>query len=165
VKHLEVYTDGSSSGNPGPSAWCCIFVDPETKREKMIKGSTIYGTSNQMELQAAVKALQSLKDPHSVTLHTDSAYVYESMKNKAYERWIENDWKTASNNEIRHKELWIALIKLSNKHQVEFIKVKAHSGHQMNNKVDRIAYFESQQIKKDILRHEKKTHFKIPKKK
>ena len=147
LKKVLIYTDGSSSGNPGPSGWCSIIIDSNTKKQTTIRGTKKEGTNNEMELRAVVNGLLFLTEPKEVEIYTDSEYVCSFFNNNLYEKWILNDWKGSKNQPIKHKELWLKLIKLNSIHSIKCLKVKAHSGDFFNTKCDKIAGYQSKRAK------------------
>ena len=147
---IEIYTDGSSLGNPGPGGWGVVVV----KDEKIIEnfgGSEKKTTNNRMELTGAIEALRFILNNHKnkdVVIHTDSAYVLGGVTSWV-SNWEQNGWRTANKKPVLNKELWQELVALSRelgKH-LSWQKVKGHSGHIYNDKADEIATNFSSQIK------------------
>lgn len=137
MKKVEIYTDGACSGNPGPGGWGAILM--YNGKEKEISGYDDNSTNNRMELYAPIRALELLKEPCSVKLYSDSAYVVNGFKNKWVNNWQKNGWKTASKKPVENQDLWKRLIELTEKHDVEWIKVKGHSDNVYNNRADFLA--------------------------
>ena len=137
LKHVTIYTDGACSGNPGPGGWAAILMFGP--HERVITGAEAETTNNRMELQAVIGALQVLKEPCRVSLHTDSSYVANAINEGWLTNWIRKGWKTAGKKPVKNRELWQALLPLLEKHDVEFIKVKGHADDELNNRVDRLA--------------------------
>jgi len=137
VKNVTIYTDGACSGNPGPGGWAAVLCYKQTERE--ISGAEGMTTNNRMELMAAIRALALLKEPCAVALHTDSAYLHRAFDEKWIDRWVVNEWKTASKKLVENRDLWEELIALTRIHQVAFVKVKGHSNDEYNNRCDRLA--------------------------
>ncbi len=137
MKKVTIYTDGACSGNPGPGGWGAILIYEENKKE--ISGNSSQTTNNIMEMTAVIEALKLLKYPCEVELYSDSAYVVDAFNKKWVESWQKNSWKNSKKEEVKNKELWEALIKLTNIHTVEFIKVKGHSDDELNNRCDELA--------------------------
>lgn len=133
---VTIYTDGSCKGNPGIGGWGAIMEC--NGRTKSIFGGEIDTTNNRMELTAAIKALEALNKPCSVTIHSDSAYVVEGAS-KWLERWVNNGWKGAKNKPIKNKDLWEGLSKAVVPHNVKWVWVKGHSGIQGNEMADMLA--------------------------
>lgn len=144
MKEVVIYTDGACSGNPGNGGYCAILI--YGKKEKVISGSEKETTNNRMELLAVIKGLEALKVPCSVKLYSDSAYVVEAFRQGWIQNWIDNNWKTSSNKEVKNVDLWKTLYKLLETHLVEFIKVKGHSDNEYNNRCDKIAVSEYKKL-------------------
>lgn len=137
MKEVIIYTDGACSGNPGAGGWAAILLYKGIRRE--ISGGEQETTNNRMELTAVIKALELLKEPCCVKVHSDSAYIVNCFKQKWYEKWQKNGWLTSGNKPVENKDLWQRLLKLVGKHDVEFIKVKGHSNIELNNRCDELA--------------------------
>ena len=133
---VEIWTDGACSGNPGPGGWGAFLRF--NGQEKEISGSADPTTNNQMEMMAAIRALESLKRPCKVRLTTDSTYVRQGIT-EWLPRWQRNGWKTAARKPVKNAELWQRLAKAAERHQVEWHWVKGHSGHAENDRADRLA--------------------------
>lgn len=136
MKKVEIFTDGSSLGNPGPGGWCAILR--YNNHQKIIKGGKKKTTNNEMELLAVVKALKQLKNPCEVDLYTDSKYVVKAIKEWIH-NWAKNNWKNSAKKELSHKELWQEIYNLMKIHKINPIWVKGHSGHEENELCDKIA--------------------------
>ncbi len=137
MKKVTIYTDGACSGNPGPGGWGAILMCDGGQKE--ISGATKDTTNNIMEITAVLEALKLLKFKCEVEVYSDSAYVVNSFKQGWLEKWQKNNWKTASKEPVKNRELWEELYELTQKHQVEFIKVKGHSDNEFNNRCDFLA--------------------------
>ena len=137
MKHVDIYTDGACSGNPGPGGYGAVLV--YNGKEKEISGGEKNTTNNNMELTAVIEALKLLKEPCSVTVTTDSKYVCDSMTKGWAESWKKKGWKKADGKPALNTELWDQLLTLCEKHRVEFIWVKGHAGHPYNERCDRLA--------------------------
>ena len=137
MKHVDIYTDGACSGNPGPGGYGAVLV--YNGKEKEISGGEKNTTNNKMELTAVIEALKLLKEPCSVTVTTDSKYVCDSMTKGWAESWKKKGWKKADGKPALNTELWDQLLTLCEKHRVEFIWVKGHAGHPYNERCDRLA--------------------------
>ncbi len=141
MKEIIIYTDGACKGNPGPGAWAAILIYKSSaglEITKELSGFESLTTNNRMELLAAINALENLKEPCKVILHTDSKYVQNGI-NIWIKNWIKNNWKNSSKKDVENKDLWQKLLQLTNLHSVEFLWVKAHADNILNNKVDKIA--------------------------
>ncbi len=134
---VKIYTDGACSGNPGPGGWGAILVSGD--HEKEISGSCESTTNNRMELIAAIEALNRLKKPCHVLLHSDSAYLINAFKLGWLANWKMNNWKNSTKQIISNLDLWKELDRLSGIHSVEWIKLKGHSGHEYNERCDALA--------------------------
>ena len=134
---IKLYTDGACSGNPGPGGWGAILMYKGVKKE--ISGGSKQTTNNIMELTAVIEGLKMLKFPCEVDLYSDSAYVVNAFEQKWIFGWIKKNWKTASGDPVKNKELWEELYGLTKIHTVNFIKVKGHSDNEYNNRCDELA--------------------------
>ncbi len=137
MKHVEIYTDGACSGNPGPGGYGAILV--YNGREKELSGGDIQTTNNRMELTAVIAALEALKEPCSVTLTTDSKYVSEAITQGWARSWKAKGWRKADGKPALNSELWDRLLALLDTHKVEFVWVKGHAGHPYNERCDALA--------------------------
>lgn len=137
MKKVTVYTDGACSGNPGPGGWGAILMYNENKKE--ISGAEKETTNNIMEITAVLEALKILKEECEVKIYSDSAYVVNAFNQGWIYNWRKNNWKTANKEPVKNKELWEKLYELTQKHKVEFIKVKGHSDNEYNNRCDELA--------------------------
>lgn len=137
MKHIEIYTDGACSGNPGPGGYGAVLV--YNGKEKEICGGEKNTTNNRMELTAVIKALEALKEPCSVTLTTDSKYVADGVSKGWALSWRAKGWKKADGKPALNPELWERLLQLLEIHSVEFVWVKGHAGHPYNERCDALA--------------------------
>lgn len=144
MKNLDIYTDGACSGNPGPGGYGAILI--YNKVEKKVSGGELNTTNNRMELTAVIEALKVLKEPCTVNLYTDSAYVCNAINQNWIQNWQLNNWKNSQKKEVFNKDLWLTLIDMLTKHNVTFIKVKGHSDNKYNNLCDEIARNEIQKL-------------------
>lgn len=135
-KVVEIFTDGACRGNPGPGGWGAILRYQGQELE--LYGYEADTTNNQMELMAAIQALEALKRPCQVSLTTDSQYVRQGIT-EWLAGWKRKAWKTAAGKPVKNKELWQRLDKATAGHQIEWKWVKGHSGHQENERVDQLA--------------------------
>ncbi len=133
---IKIYTDGSCIGNPGNGGWAAIII--ENGKKTQIKGSKKDTTNNQMELLAPIKALKKIPKGSKVQIFTDSKYVKSGITEWIH-NWKKNGWKTANKKEVKNKELWTELDKLSNTFEIKWSWVKAHSTDKLNNEVDLLA--------------------------
>jgi ribonuclease HI len=134
--HIEIFTDGACSGNPGPGGWGVLLRFKGTEKE--LSGFSPATTNNRMELQAAIEGLRALKKPSTATLYTDSQYVQRGMT-EWIKGWKAKGWKTASKEPVKNADLWQELAALAAPHQVTWAWVRGHSGHAENERVDALA--------------------------
>jgi len=134
---IVIFTDGACSGNPGPGGWGCVAAYADGKVREL-GGGEANTTNNRMEMTAVLRALQALKAPCDVTLHTDSRYVIDGMT-KWIHGWQKNGWKTAAKKPVLNAELWQELIAVARPHAIDWRWVKGHAGHAENERVDQLA--------------------------
>jgi ribonuclease HI len=137
---VEIFTDGACRGNPGPGGWAALLRTGDKERE--ISGGEKMTTNNRMELKAAIEALNALKRPCRVELHTDSNYVRDGIM-KWIHGWQRNGWRTADKKPVKNAELWQELLDAAAAHQVNWHWVRGHSGHPENERVDALACAEA----------------------
>jgi ribonuclease HI len=133
---VEIFTDGACKGNPGPGGWGAVIRSGG--REKEVCGGEPMTTNNRMELLAAIRALEALKRPCEVVLHTDSIYVRDGIS-KWIHGWQRNGWKTADRKPVKNADLWQELLDAAAPHKIEWRWVKGHAGHPENERADRLA--------------------------
>jgi ribonuclease HI len=133
---VEIFTDGACSGNPGPGGWAAILRSG--LHEKEISGGEIATTNNRMEITAAIRALQALRRPTAVTLHTDSRYLLDGVT-RWLPRWKANGWKTTDKKPVKNVDLWQELEAAASPHRIEWRWVAGHSGHVENDRADALA--------------------------
>ncbi len=134
---VVIYTDGACSGNPGAGGWASILNFKG--KEKILSGGEENTTNNRMELMAVIQGLESVKDSQIIKVYSDSAYVVNAFNQNWLSNWQKNNWKTSGKSEVLNKDLWQRLLKVVQKHNVEFIKVKGHSDNENNNRCDALA--------------------------
>ena len=134
--HVIIHTDGACSGNPGPGGWGAILTSGT--HEKELKGGEAHTTNNRMELMGAIEALEALKKPSTVELHTDSKYVHDGIS-KWIHGWKRNGWKTADKKPVKNMDLWQRLDSAIQRHDVHWRWVKGHAGHELNERADKLA--------------------------
>jgi ribonuclease HI len=134
--HIDIFTDGACSGNPGPGGWGAILRSG--KHEKEISGGETATTNNRMELMAVIRALKSLAKPSIVIVHTDSRYVMDGAT-QWMKRWKANGWKTSDKKPVKNNDLWLMLDEAAAPHQVTWRWVKGHSDHVENSRADELA--------------------------
>lgn len=137
MEKVVIYTDGACSGNPGPGGWGAILMYKGTKKE--ISGAKNNTTNNVMELTAALEGLKMLKFPCEVELYSDSAYLVNGFLQGWIYNWQRNNWKTSNKEPVKNKEIWQELYKMTQIHDVKFIKVKGHADNDFNNRCDELA--------------------------
>jgi len=135
---VEIFTDGACSGNPGPGGWAAILRVPGREHEKEISGGEAATTNNRMELTAVIRALEALKMPATVTIHTDSRYVMDGAT-RWMTRWKRNGWRTADKKPVKNDDLWRTLDAAAEKHTLSWKWVAGHSGHPQNDRADALA--------------------------
>ena len=140
-KHVEIFTDGACSGNPGPGGWGAILR--YGAHEKELSGGEAMTTNNRMELTAVIAALSALKSPCRVTVTTDSRYVADAVGKGWVYGWQKKGWMRAPGEPAKNVDLWKQLLPLLKTHQVEFRWVRGHQGHPENERCDRLAVAES----------------------
>jgi ribonuclease HI len=133
---VDVFTDGACSGNPGPGGWAAILRHGDTVRE--LSGAETPTTNNRMELMAAISALEALKRPCAVALHTDSQYVKNGITQWIH-GWKKNGWRTADKKPVKNEDLWRRLEAAVARHEVSWRWVKGHDGHVENERADALA--------------------------
>ncbi|UZF92489.1 ribonuclease HI [Bosea sp. NBC_00550] len=133
---VEVWTDGACSGNPGPGGWGAILNYNGVEKE--LSGGEEMTTNNRMELMAAIAALEALKRPCTVALHTDSQYLRQGITGWIH-GWKKNGWKTADRKPVKNVELWQRLETALGRHKIEWKWVKGHAGDEMNERADALA--------------------------
>lgn len=139
---VEMYTDGACSGNPGPGGWGVLLRHKDIEKE--LSGGASETTNNRMELTAVIEGLKALKKPCDITLYTDSKYVMEGVT-KWLPNWKRNGWKTSNKKgAVKNQELWEELDKLLPLHEIQWIWVKGHAGHEENERVDTLARQQAQ---------------------
>ncbi|WP_334164078.1 ribonuclease HI [Phenylobacterium sp.] len=131
-----IHTDGACSGNPGPGGWGAILQYGDTERE--LKGGELSTTNNRMELMAAIQALEALKKPCKVELHTDSQYVQKGIHEWIH-GWKKRGWLTADRKPVKNDDLWKRLDAARQRHDVDWRWVKGHNGHELNERADALA--------------------------
>ena len=136
MKHVEIFTDGACSGNPGPGGWGAILR--WNGSEKELSGGDAETTNNRMELMAAISALEALKESVTADLFTDSSYVRDGIGKWMF-GWKKNGWKTADKKPVKNAELWQRLDAANKRHKVDWHWIKGHAGHPENERADELA--------------------------
>ena len=133
---IKIYTDGACSGNTGPGGWGAILCWND--HEKELSRDETETTNNSMEMLAVIRGLEALKKESVVTIYTDSKYVQQGVQ-EWMAGWKARNWMTAAKKPVKNQDLWQEIDSLVNHHRVEFIWVKGHAGHEMNERVDKLA--------------------------
>ena len=133
---VDIYTDGACKGNPGVGGWGVLMQSGGRTRE--LHGGEAATTNNRMELMAVIRALEALKRPCRVRLHTDSQYVQLGIS-KWIHGWKKNGWKTADKKPVKNADLWRELDELAAQHEIEWLWVRGHAGHDGNERADELA--------------------------
>ncbi len=136
TRRVEIYTDGACRGNPGPGGWGALLI--AGAHRKTMHGGDPETTNNRMELTAAIEALNALKRPCKVNLHTDSRYVMQGMT-EWLDGWKQRGWKTASKKPVKNQDLWQALDEAQQRHDINWKWVKGHDGDPGNEEADALA--------------------------
>jgi ribonuclease HI len=134
--HVVIYSDGACSGNPGPGGWGAVLMSGTHRKE--LKGGENPTTNNRMELMGAISALEALRGPSTVELHTDSQYVKNGIEGWIH-GWKRNGWKTADKKPVKNAELWQRLDAAAKRHTISWHWVKGHAGHEHNERADVLA--------------------------
>ena len=145
MKEVTVYTDGACSGNPGPGGWAAILEWNGHERE--LSGGAAETTNNRMELTGVITALQALKEPCRVTVHTDSRYIVDAMTKGWALRWQRSGWMRNKSEPALNPDLWQQLLALCARHEVTFRWVKGHAENPKNNRCDQLAVAESRKFR------------------
>ena len=138
---LYAYTDGACSGNPGPGGWGVLLLakqDDNIIKTRSLSGGAAETTNDQMELTAAIMALEALDKPSKITIVTDSSYVKDGITKWIF-GWKKNGWKTSAKKEVKNEELWKRLEKATKQHDVNWEWIKGHAGHIENEQADELA--------------------------
>ena len=133
---IEIYTDGACKGNPGPGGWGAWLIAGELEKE--LCGGELNTTNNRMELRAVIEALNALKRPSDVVVHTDSKYVQKGIS-EWIEGWKKRGWRKADKSPVLNVDLWQALDEARQRHTIEWRWVKGHAGHTGNERADQLA--------------------------
>ena len=136
AQRVIVYTDGACSGNPGPGGWGSVLISGKHRKE--LSGGEADTTNNRMELMAAIAALEAIKKPAVVDLHTDSVYLRDGIT-KWIHGWRRNGWRTADKKLVKNVDLWQRLDGVAAKHIISWHWLKGHAGHVENERCDVLA--------------------------
>jgi len=144
MKSIEIHTDGACLGNPGPGGWAALLRFNGTERE--LAGGEAQTTNNRMELMGAIAALEALKEPCLVVLHSDSKYVLQGIS-EWMPGWKRKGWKTAGGSAVKNQDLWQRLDAAAAHHRVTWQWVKGHAGHPDNERVDVLARTQAERFR------------------
>ncbi|WP_025770396.1 ribonuclease HI [Thioalkalivibrio sp. HK1] len=133
---VEIFTDGACRGNPGPGGWGAVLR--YKAHEKEISGAESATTNNRMEMMAAIKALEALRRPSRVRISTDSSYLKNGITQWIAD-WKRRNWKTSDRKEVKNVDLWQWLERVASGHEIEWVWVKGHAGHEGNERADALA--------------------------
>lgn len=142
MKHVDMYTDGACSGNPGPGGYGTILK--YKGQEKELSAGYKNTTNNRMELRAVIAGLEALREPCSGTIYSDSKYIVDAINQGWARRWKANGWMRNKTDPALNPDLWEKLLQLLDGHRFRFIWVKGHAGHPENERCDRLAVEASQ---------------------
>lgn len=144
MKEVNIYTDGSCLGNPGPGGWAALLRFGEIEKE--LSGGEKETTNNRMELTAVIEALKALNEPCVIHLYIDSQYVMNAFEKGWLENWKKLGWRTSSKKPVKNVELWKELDEQVLDHEIHWHWVKGHSGHPENERVDDLARLEAEKV-------------------
>ena len=136
VERIAIYSDGACKGNPGPGGWGALLVWGPHRKE--IFGGEPETTNNRMEMTAVIRALELVKKPSDIEVHTDSQYVQKGIS-EWLPGWKKRAWRTAGGQPVKNQDLWLALDRLAQTHHIEWKWVKGHAGHPENERADWLA--------------------------
>ena len=138
-KHVDIYTDGACSGNPGDGGWAAILFYRKFRRE--VSGGEHATTNNRMEIFAVIAGLGALKEPCVVEVYSDSAYTVNAFNDHWIDRWQKNGWINSKKQPVENSDLWKLLLQVirTKKHEITFHKVKGHADNPWNNRCDELA--------------------------
>ena len=146
MSEVEITTDGSCLGNPGPGGWACILRCGQ--HERVLQGGVADTTNNRMELIAAIEGLRALKRASQVTVLTDSEYVRRGIT-EFLPRWKANGWRASTGKPVVNRDLWEELEELASYHEVTWIHVRGHSGQPNQERCDSLAVTAARSAKRD----------------
>ncbi len=137
MEKIDIYTDGSCIGNPGPGGWSFI-IKFDNKKTKEFSGSENHTTNNRMELTAAINAINYFNKKVIINIYTDSKYLKEGITTWI-KKWKINNWKTSNKNDVKNCDLWKLLDEKIKDHKINWIWVKGHNDNILNEKADKLA--------------------------
>jgi ribonuclease HI len=136
---VDIFSDGACSGNPGPGGYGTVLR--YGRHVKELSGYDSETTNNRMEMLGAIRGLEALKQPCTVRVTTDSQYLVKGMT-EWISGWQKKGWKNSKKKEVVNRDLWERLLELANVHQIEWVWVKGHAGHEENERCDELARLE-----------------------
>ncbi len=142
LKEINMYTDGASSGNPGPGGYGVILKYKDNIKE--LSGGFRKTTNNRMELKAVIEGLNSLKEKCKVNIYSDSKYIVDAVELGWIFKWKNLGWKRNKKQKLLNPDLWKEVFDLLQKHEVKFFWVRGHNGHTENERCDQLAVNASQ---------------------
>lgn len=137
MKRVVIHTDGGCKGNPGPGGYGAVLVAGRHRKE--LSAGYRLTTNNRMELRAAIAALELLREPCDIELHSDSKYLVDAMTKKWVDGWKRKNWVTAAKSPVKNRDLWIRLTTAASPHRISWRWVKGHAGHRENERCDELA--------------------------
>ena len=137
MEKIDIYTDGSCVGNPGPGGWSFI-IKFDNKKTKEFSGSENHTTNNRMELTAAINAINYFNKKVIINIYTDSKYLKEGITTWI-KKWKINNWKTSNKNDVKNCDLWKLLDEKIKDHKINWIWVRSHNDNILNEKADKLA--------------------------
>lgn len=139
MKKVLIYTDGSCLNNPGPGGWAAVLSLADSAHRREIFGGYRLTTNNRMEIMAAIRALQALKQPCEVLLHTDSQYLRNAFEKNWLSSWQKNSWRRADKKPVLNVDLWRLFLEAMEPHKLSIRWLKGHVGHAENERCDFLA--------------------------
>ena len=152
LTNVEIYTDGSAKGNPGPGGYGTIIVYVDQKgvvHEKELTEGYADTTNNRMELMGVIAGLECLNRPCHVELYSDSKYVTDAFNKGWIDSWQEKGWKKADKSPVLNVDLWKRLLDAARPHEIVFNWIKGHAGHEYNERCDRLAVSSAKKVLRD----------------
>jgi ribonuclease HI len=143
--HVDIFTDGACSGNPGPGGFAAILRT--AGKEKELSGGEPLTTNNRMEMMAVITALETLRLPCSVTVTTDSNYVVKGMSEWIHS-WIKKGWRNSQKKDVLNRDLWERMLQAGSGHDIKWVWIKGHNGHPENERCDELARLEISKLRK-----------------
>ena len=137
MKKIDMYTDGSCIGNPGPGGYGIVLIYKDVVKE--FSGYVPETTNNRMEITAVIEGLKKVKEPCEITIYTDSAYTMNAFDQGWLDDWILKGWRTANKKPVQNQDLWQELVSMMKPHKITWVKVKGHADNKYNNRCDEIA--------------------------